>query len=85
MLNNILGVAALVMGIILIIRVHALSAAILALILVAFVGELLRLEERVNAIASAVTKKLASRGRTGAVYLATVSAAHVLFCLGGTG
>ena len=40
MLNNILGVAALVMGIILIIRVHTLSAAVLSLILGTILGEL---------------------------------------------
>lgn len=85
MLNSILGVAALVMGIILIIRVRALSAAVLSLILGAILGELLRIEDRVNALAAAVTKKLAGGGQTDAVYLAMVSAALVLFCFGGTG
>ncbi len=85
MLNNVLGVAALVMGIVLIVRVHALSAAILALILGAIIGETLRLEDRVNKIASAVTKKLAGDGKADDAFLAAVSAVLILFCFGGTG
>ena len=85
MLNNLLGVAALVMGIILIIRVHTLSAAILSLILGAIVGELLCLEDRVNKAASVVTKKIAGGADADAQYLTVVSAALVLFCFGGTG
>ena len=85
MLNNVLGVAALVMGIILIIRVHTLSAAVLSLILGSIIGELLRLEDRVNKAAAAVTKKIAGGGDADIAYLAAVSAALVLFCFGGTG
>lgn len=85
MLNNTLGIAALVMGIILIIRVHILSAAVLSLIIGAIIGEFLQLEDRVSKAAMAVTKKLASGADTDAAYLAAVSAALVLFCFGGTG
>lgn len=85
LLNNILGVAALVMGIILIIRVHNLSAAVLSLIIGAIVGNLLRLEDRVNKAATAVTKKIAGGADVDTAYLAAVSAALVLFCFGGTG
>ena len=85
MLNNLLGVAALVMGIILIIRVHTLSAAILSLILGAIVGEALQLELLVNKAATAVTKRVAGEANADAAYLAAVSAALVLFCFGGTG
>lgn len=85
MLNNLLGVAALVMGIILIIRVHTLSAAILSLILGAIVGEALQLESLVNKAATAVTKRIAGGANADASYLAAVSAALVLFCFGGTG
>lgn len=85
MLNNLLGVSALVMGIILIIRVHTLSAAILSLILGGIVGEALQLESLVNKAATAVTKKIAGGVSADAGYLAAVSAALVLFCFGGTG
>lgn len=84
LLNNLLGIAALVMGIVLIIRAKNLSAVILALLLGACVGELLRLEDRINGLAIAVTGKLMGGGADGA-YLAQVSAALILFCCGGTG
>lgn len=84
LLNNLLGIAALVMGIVLIIRAKNLSAVILALLLGACVGELLRLEDRINGLATAVTGKLMGGGADGA-YLAQVSAALILFCCGGTG
>lgn len=84
LLNNLLGIAAIVMGIVLIIRAKNLSAVILALLLGACVGELLRLEDRINGLATAVTGKLMGGGADGA-YLAQVSAALILFCCGGTG
>lgn len=84
LLNNLLGVAALVMGIVLIIRAKNLSAVILALLLGAVVGEALRLEDRINGLATAVTGKLMG-GRADGAYLARVSAALILFCCGGTG
>lgn len=86
MLNNMLGIAAIVMGIVLILRVKNLSAAILALLLGACVGEAVQLEKRVNAAASAVMGKLlGGSGHADAAVLAQVSAALVLFCFGGTG
>lgn len=84
LLNNLLGVAALVMGIVLIIRAKNLSAVILALLLGACVGELLHLEDRINGAATAVTARLMGGGADGA-YLASFSAALILFCFGGTG
>lgn len=84
LLNNLLGIAALVMGITFIIRAKNLSAVILALLLGACVGELLRLEDRVNGVATAVTAKLLGGGADGA-YLSSLSAALILFCFGGTG
>ena len=84
LLNNLLGIAALVMGIVLRIRAKNLSAVILALLLGACVGEALRLEDRIHGAATAVTAKLMGGGTDGA-YLAQVSAALILFCCGGTG
>lgn len=84
LLNNLLGIAALVMGIVLIMRAKNLSAVILALLLGACVGEAVRLEDRINGAATALTGKLMGGGADTA-YLAQVSAALILFCCGGTG
>lgn len=85
LLNNLLGVAAIVMGIVLIIRVHALSASILALLLGAIVGEALQLEQRVNAGVTALTGKLMRGSAADEMYLVRVSTVVILFCFGGTG
>lgn len=84
MLNDMLGIAAIVMGIILILRVKNLSAVVLALLLGACAGELIHLEDRIDQAATAVTAKLMGGG-ANAAYLAQVSAALILFCFGGTG
>ena len=84
LLHNLLGIAAIVMGIVLIIRAKNLSAVILALLLGAVVGELLRLEDRINGAATALTARLMGGGADEA-YLVQVSAALILFCCGGTG
>ena len=57
-LNGFLGLAALTMGIVLILRVKNLSPVILALIVGGIVGEALRLEQRVNGLVVKVTHKL---------------------------
>ena len=85
MLNNTLGIAAMVMGIVLVLRVHTLSAAVLALMVGAVVGEALQVEQRVNVAATAVTAKIMSGTNADEAFLAQVSAALVLFCCGGTG
>ena len=85
MLNNPLGIAAMVMGIVLVLRVHTLSAAVLALMVGAVVGEALQVEQRVNVAATAVTAKIMSGTNADEAFLAQVSAALVLFCCGGTG
>ena len=69
LLNDLLGIAALVMGIVLIIRAKNLSAVILALLLGACAGEALRLEDRIYSVATAVTGKLMGGG-ADAAYLA---------------
>lgn len=84
MLNNMMGLSAIVMGIVLILRVKNLSVVVLSLLLGGCIGELLHLEDRVNRAASMVTAKLMGGG-TDAIYLAQVSAVLILFCFGGTG
>lgn len=85
LLNNLLGMAAITMGIVLILRAHNLSAAVLSMIVGALVGEALRLEDRVNAVVSSVTKKLMRGTNADATYLMQVSTVVVLFCFSGTG
>ncbi len=85
LLNNLLGMSALVLGITLVVRVHALSAAILALLVGGVLGEAAGLEDLVNRAACAVTEKIAGGTDADPAYLAAVSAALVLFCFGGTG
>ena len=80
-----MGIAALVMGIVLILRVHALSAAILALLIGAVFGEALQLEQRVNRGAAALVSRLMHGSKADEAFLMQVSAALVLFCFGGTG
>lgn len=85
LLNNLMGVAALVMGIVLILRVHTLSAAILSLIVGAIAGETLQLEAWVNKGAVAVVSKLTRGTSADEAFLMQVSAVLILFCFGGTG
>lgn len=84
-LNNILGIAAITMGIVLIMRVHTLSAVVLAILLGCLVGEFLHLESRINSGVSTVVGKLLGGTNADEVFLIQVSAVVVLFCCGGTG
>ena len=85
LLNNMLGMAAIVMGIVLILRVNALSAAVLSMIVGSLAGEALQLEQRVNRVVAVVTKKLMSSSSADETYLMQVSTVVVLFCFSGTG
>lgn len=85
-LNDTLGIAAIVMGIVLIVRVENLSAVILSLLLGCAIGQLIDLEGKVNRIATASAERLlGGKDKADDAYLAQVSAALVLFCCGGTG
>ena len=84
-LNNILGIAAITMGIVLILRQHTLSAVVLAVILGCIAGELLQLESRINRGVTGVVGKLMKGTNADEGFLIQVSAVVVLFCCGGTG
>lgn len=84
-LNNILGIAAITMGIVLILRQHTLSAVVLAVILGNIVGELVQLEKGVNKGVTAVVGKLMKGTNADESFLIQVSAVVILFCCGGTG
>ncbi|MCR5826183.1 MAG: DUF554 domain-containing protein [Oscillospiraceae bacterium] len=85
LLNNLLGMAAIVMGIVLILRVHNLSAAVLSMIVGALAGEALQLEQSVNRLVTALTNRLMRGARVDETYLIQVSTVVVLFCFSGTG
>lgn len=84
-LNNILGIAAITMGIVLIMRNHQLTPVVLAIIIGAIIGELIRLEKNVNKGVSAVVGKLMKGTKADEGFLIQVSAVVILFCFGGTG
>lgn len=84
-LNNTLGIAAMTMGIVLIMRQHTLSAVVLSMILGCVTGELLQLEGRINRGVTAVVGKLMGGTDADETFLIQVSAVVVLFCCGGTG
>lgn len=84
-MNNILGIAAISMGIVLIMRQHTLSAVVLAVVLGCVLGELLQLETRINRGVSAIVAKLMQGTNADEAFLIQVSAVVVLFCCGGTG
>lgn len=84
-LNNILGIAAITMGIVLIMRQHTLSAVVLAVILGCIIGELIQLEKWINKGVSAVVGKFLKGTNANEDYLIQVSAVVILFCCGGTG
>lgn len=84
-LNNTLGVIAITMGVVLITRVHTLSAVVLAVLLGCLTGELLNLEARINGGVSAAVGKLMGGKQVDDGFLIKISAVVVLFCFSGTG
>lgn len=83
-LNSILGIAAITMGINMIIKVHTLSAVVLALILGCIVGEILHLEDAVNGGVRKIMSKIFG-GKADEGFLVQLSVVVVLFCCSGTG
>lgn len=84
-LNNILGIAAITMGVVLIMRQHTLSAVVLSVILGCIVGELIGLESLINRGVTGAVGKLMKGTNADEAFLIQVSAVVVLFCCGGTG
>ena len=84
-LNNILGIAAITMGVVLIMRQHTLSAVVLAVILGCILGELIHLEALINKGVTTVVGKLIHGTNADENFLVQVSAVVILFCCGGPG
>lgn len=84
-LNNTLGIAAIAMGIVLILRVKNLSAVVLTLVIGSILGELVMLDDRIRKLVTGVVHKLMNGAAADEQFLAQVSAVVILFCCGGTG
>ena len=84
-LNNILGMAAITMGIVLIMRQNTLSAVVLSVILGCIIGEVIHLEGLVNKGVTNVVESLLKGTNADEAFLIQVSAVVILFCFGGTG
>ena len=84
-LNNTLGIAAIAMGIVLILKVKNLSAVVLTLVIGSILGELVMLDARIRKLVTGVVHKLMNGAAADEQFLAQVSAVVILFCCGGTG
>ena len=84
-LTGFFGLAALTMGVVLILRVKNLSPVILALIVGGILGEALQLEQRVNGLVVKATHRLMAGTKADEAYLMQVATVIVLFCFSGTG
>ena len=85
LLNDLLGVSALTMGIVLILRGQNLSPVILSLLVGGVIGEALQLEKRVNHLVVNVTEKVLKGGAMTEAHLMQIATVMVLFCFSGTG
>ena len=84
-LNNTLGIAAIAMGIVLILKVKNLSAVVLTLVIGSVLGELVMLDDRIRKLVTGVVHELMNGAAADEQFLAQVSAVVILFCCGGTG
>ena len=85
LLNDLLGVSAMTMGIVLILRGKNLSPVILSLLVGGVLGEVLQLEKRVNGLVVQVTEKVLKGDAISEGHLMQVATVMVLFCFSGTG
>ena len=72
-------------GIRLIVRMNSLSAVVLAVVLGVIVGELLRLEDRVNGSVASLAPKLLKGQAVDEAFISLFCAVAVVFCCSGTG
>lgn len=85
LLNDLLGVAAMTMGISLILKGKNLSPVILSLLVGGVLGEALQLEKRVNGLVIQVTEKVLKGEAMSEAHLMQIATVMVLFCFSGTG
>ena len=85
LLNDLLGVSAMTMGIVLVLKVKNLSPVILSLLVGGVQGEALQLEKRVNGLVVRVTERFLKGEAMGEGHLMQIATVMVLFCFSGTG
>ena len=85
LLNDLLGVSAMTMGIVLVLKVKNLSPVILSLLVGGVLGEALQLEKRVNGLVIRITEKVLKGEAMGEAHLMQIATVMVLFCFSGTG
>lgn len=85
LLNDLLGMSAMTMGIVLILRGKNLSPVILSLLVGGVIGEALQLEKRVNGLMVCVTEKVLKGEAMSEAHLMQIATVIVLFCFSGTG
>lgn len=85
LLNDLLGMSAMTMGIVLILRGKNLSPVILSLLVGGVIGEALQLEKRVNGLMVSVTEKVLKGEAMSEAHLMQIATVIVLFCFSGTG
>lgn len=85
LLNDLLGVSAMTMGIVLILKGKNLSPVILSLLVGGVLGEALQLEKRVNGLVIRITERVLKGEAMGEAHLMQIATVMVLFCFSGTG
>jgi len=85
LLNTLMGIAALVMGMVLIQRADNLSPVILSLLVGGCIGQFFQIEDRINGVAQAVTNRFMGGAHADESYLAQVSTVLILFSFSGSG
>ena len=85
LLNDLLGVSAMTMGIVLILRGKNLAPVILSLLVGGVLGEALQLEKWVNGLVVRVTEKVLKGDVMSEGHLMQIATVMVLFCFSGTG
>ena len=85
LLNDLLGVSAMTMGIVLILKGKNLSPVILSLLVGGVLGEALQLEKRVNGLVIRITERVLKGEVMGEAHLMQIATVMVLFCFSGTG
>lgn len=84
-LNNIFGFCAMAIGVSLIVKMHALSAVVLAVVLGTLLGEALKIEDRLNALVHKTAPLLLKGKEVDDVFVNTFCAVAIIFCCSGTG
>ncbi len=84
-LNLAFGVAALGIGITLVVKVNLLGAVVLSLVFGVLIGSVLNLEEKIQAFFAKLNVKILKKTKPGEAYMSQFTTLLVLCCCSGTG